>query len=231
MSDAGDNQASSRAVVLQRIREAQRLPTVPEVRHGIGAPERQNQCSGLPYVAPDAASMRAALAARCAALKARLIMVESVAAMSSAVASILAQKPDARLAAAPHPVVDPIVARLQRPALLVNERTDRAALAACDIGITSCYALIAQTGSVMITAHATAGRAISILPPHHIVLATPAQLLPDLPAAYARFAADPARGTTSMFSLISGPSRTGDIERILVLGVHGPRELTIILGP
>ena len=58
------------------------------------------------------------------------------------------------------------------------------ALEACDVGITECDALIAQTGSVVLTSRRAGGRALSILPPHHVVLARRDQFVPDLPAAF-----------------------------------------------
>ena len=61
------------------------------------------------------------------------------------------------------------------------------------------------------------------------MLATKEQLLSDLPAAYKYMQEKYADGYPSMMTLVSGPSRTGDIERILVLGAHGPRKLTVIL--
>ena len=68
-----------------------------------------------------------------------------------------------------------------------------------------------------------------MLPPHHVVLASAEDLVTDLPTAYAKFIASANHTPASMLSLISGPSRTGDIERILVLGAHGPKRLTIIM--
>jgi len=112
-------------------------------------------------------------------------------------------------------------------------RTDRPydvnELESSDAGITECDALIAQTGSVLLTSRSAGGRAVSVLPPHHVVLARRDQLVRDLPAAFEllqrRYGAD----YPSMISFITGPSRTGDIERILVLGAHGPKKLTIFL--
>ena len=75
------------------------------------------------------------------------------------------------------------------------------------------------------------GRALSVLPPHHVVIATREQLVPDLAAAYERLAAKYAGNYPSFISFITGPSRTGDIERILVLGAHGPKKLTVLLLP
>jgi len=61
------------------------------------------------------------------------------------------------------------------------------------------------------------------------VLARRDQLVPDLPVAFARLRARYGQDFPSMISFITGPSRTGDIERILVLGAHGPKQLTILL--
>jgi L-lactate dehydrogenase complex protein LldG len=98
----------------------------------------------------------------------------------------------------------------------------------CDAGLTECDALIAQTGSVLVTSRSAGGRALSVLPPHHVVLARREQLLPDLLAAFELVKTRYAPNYPSFTSLITGPSRTGDIERILVLGAHGPKKLTIL---
>jgi L-lactate dehydrogenase complex protein LldG len=66
-----------------------------------------------------------------------------------------------------------------------------------------------------------------VLPPHHVVIARRGRLLPDLPAAFEFLKEKYAPDYPSFTSFITGPSRTGDIERILVLGAHGPRKLTI----
>ena len=98
----------------------------------------------------------------------------------------------------------------------------------CDAGVTECDALIAQTGSVLVTSRSAGGRALSVLPPHHVVLACREQLLADLPAAFELIKSKYAPNYPSFISLITGPSRTGDIERILVLGAHGPKKLTVL---
>jgi L-lactate dehydrogenase complex protein LldG len=102
-------------------------------------------------------------------------------------------------------------------------------LESCDVGITECEALVAQTGSVLVTAHSAGGRALSVLPPHHVVLARCEQLIADLPDAFALLKKKYGTNYPSFISFITGPSRTGDIERILVLGAHGPKKLTIFL--
>jgi len=103
-----------------------------------------------------------------------------------------------------------------------------AELESCDAGITECDALVAQTGSVLVTSRSAGGRALSVLPPHHVVLARREQLLSDLPEAFSLLKAKYASDYPSFISFITGPSRTGDIERILVLGAHGPKKLTIL---
>jgi len=108
------------------------------------------------------------------------------------------------------------------PGYPVNE------LEACDAAITECDALIAQTGSVLVTSRSAGGRALSVLPPHHVVVTRRDRLLPDLPAAFELLKQKYAPDYPGFISLITGPSRTGDIERILVLGAHGPKKLTIL---
>jgi L-lactate dehydrogenase complex protein LldG len=104
-------------------------------------------------------------------------------------------------------------------------------LETCSVGLTECESLIAQTGSVLVSARDSGGRALSVLPPHHVVLARRSQMVPDLSAALER-AREKFKGNfPSFLSFITGSSRTGDIERILVLGAHGPKKLTILLVP
>jgi L-lactate dehydrogenase complex protein LldG len=104
-------------------------------------------------------------------------------------------------------------------------------LESCDAALTECEALIAQTGSVLVSAPSAGGRALSVLPPHHVVLARRNQMVPDLGVALQRMQEKFMGHFPSFLSFISGPSRTGDIERILVLGAHGPKRLTILLLP
>ena len=94
--------------------------------------------------------------------------------------------------------------------------------------LTLAEALVAQTGSLL-SSSACGGRGASAVPPCHIVYATTAQLLPDIESAL-RFAQN--NGITersSYVGLISGSSRTADIEKILVLGAHGPRRLVVVM--
>jgi L-lactate dehydrogenase complex protein LldG len=113
------------------------------------------------------------------------------------------------------------------PVLFTDAGFDKREVAQCDAGISDWDVLVAQTGTVVVTTRIAGGRALSVLPPHHVVLTQRAQLVPDFPAAFKVLAAKYGAGHPSMISLITGPGRTGDIERILVLRAHGPKKLTI----
>jgi L-lactate utilization protein LutC len=95
--------------------------------------------------------------------------------------------------------------------------------------ITGCDALVAQTGSVLVSA-ACGGRGASVVAPVHIVIATIEQLVPDLDAALARVQERGIVSQNSLLCLITGSSRTADIEKILVMGAHGPRRLIVFLS-
>ncbi len=81
-------------------------------------------------------------------------------------------------------------------------------------------------GSLLVSGPSAGGRALSVLPPHHVVIARTSQIVPDLVTALQQAQLRYAAQWPSFISFITGPSRTGDIERILVLGAHGPKRLT-----
>jgi L-lactate dehydrogenase complex protein LldG len=128
------------------------------------------------------------------------------------------------------PLVEPLVAGVACETYRVDSPAcDKRALEACDAGITSCEALISQTGSILVSSATSGGRGLSILPHVHVVVATLDQIVPTLGDALHQARERHAGHLPSMLSFITGPSRTGDIERILVLGAHGPKELFVIL--
>ncbi len=94
-----------------------------------------------------------------------------------------------------------------------------------ETGLTGTYKLIAETGSVVVISDTPGGRFGSLLPPHHIVVATEAQLLPS----FHSLGKDKEFVNTKWSVLISGPSRTADIEQTLILGVHGPLSLAVFI--
>lgn len=100
---------------------------------------------------------------------------------------------------------------------------------AAEVGITTCEALIARNGSIMVSNANAAGRRLSIYPPIHIVLAKASQLVMDIRHAMNLIQDKYGNDLPSMLSTITGPSRTADIEKMLVLGAHGPKELYVFL--
>lgn len=96
---------------------------------------------------------------------------------------------------------------------------------AADVGVTGVDHLIAETGSLVVATSPRSPRSESLLPPVHIAVADRAQLVPDL------FDLFPAQGRAmpACLTLITGPSKTGDIELRLVTGVHGPGEVHVVL--
>lgn len=96
-------------------------------------------------------------------------------------------------------------------------------------GITFCEFLVARLGSVMVSSRSGPGRRMNIFPEVHIVLAQSSQLVPDLKHAFAALKEKYPQRLPSMVSVITGPSRTADIEKTLVMGAHGPKELYVFL--
>jgi L-lactate dehydrogenase complex protein LldG len=94
--------------------------------------------------------------------------------------------------------------------------------------ITLVDALIAQTGSIFVSASG-GGRGASVVAPTHIVYAFAKQLVPDLVTALRNATVDGRLEKNSYACVISGSSRTADIEKILVQGAHGPMRLVVIV--
>ena len=99
---------------------------------------------------------------------------------------------------------------------------------AAELGLSGGDYLIAETGSIVLASRPEQPRSLSLLPPVHIAVAERRQLLPDL---FDLFTALNAQGEElpAGLTIITGPSKTGDIELRLVTGVHGPGELHVVL--
>lgn len=97
-----------------------------------------------------------------------------------------------------------------------------------EVSITLCEALITRSGSIMVSSAQDAGRKSFIYPPVHIVLSYSSQLVADIKEGY-KLIKNKYGKFPSLVSIITGPSLSSDIERTLVYGVHGPKEIYLFL--
>ncbi len=119
---------------------------------------------------------------------------------------------------------------LTRPRELKAE-TAAGAFFRADVGISGVEYLIAETGTLVAATSPDDPRSVSLTPPIHIAVAERSQVLPDLFDLFERYsqAGSQPKALPSCLTLITGPSKTGDIELKLVTGVHGPGEVHVIL--
>lgn len=239
---AGENgdalvSTGDREAIFGRIREALRVPAprhhekpAPSTSSHVTAPFRE----WLPQVGPTHEDRVAVFTALSGMLKTEFVEYPNLEAAAEHVRLLADVNGWKKVATHSGQLMDATAKLLPRSLelLLIESDYDKNAMESCDAGITECECLVAQTGSICVTSLSSGGRALSVLPPHHILIARREQLLPDLTAAYELLAEKYAEsGYPSFMGFITGPSRTGDIERILVLGAHGPKKLTVLLVP
>lgn len=236
---------SERNAILARIREALRVSATrpgahaaPPTSRAAAAPVSRDRPAGssaggfarwLPRVGAGFDELAAAFAAASKELRTDFHVLEHDAGADTLLGALRDAQGWQRVASHRDPLTTRVAESLGLPVLWTEDGYDPLELERCDVGITACDLLVAQTGSVLVTSASAGGRALSVLPPHHVVLARREQLVPDLPEAFRRLQAKYGEQYPSMISFITGPSRTGDIERILVLGAHGPKHLTVLV--
>ncbi|HWB96633.1 MAG TPA: lactate utilization protein [Bryobacteraceae bacterium] len=160
------------------------------------------------------------------ALNGKVVLVHSQAEAGAAVAAIL----DGRTAvASPSPFLESCgINRIERVRWGISDPEEwRQSCAAADAGITSAAYALADTGSLVMIASPSEPRLASLLPPLHIAVIPAASILTGLEELFLTVP-EPAKLSPSMV-LITGPSRTADIEQILVRGVHGPGEVHVVV--
>lgn len=224
--------SGKREDILGRIREGLRVPVPrPHDEHG-GVAEPLDQWqprAWLPTVSPGAEGQLALFGKNCIQLRTDFQLVAGVDEAAKTLVNLRDGHQWTVGAAHHHPLLNQVLPSIGLGIRYMEEHPGSLSLENCSVGITACDALIAQTGSILLTAHSGGGRALSVLPPHHVVVAQVNQLVPDLPAAFELLQVKYRDNYPSFITFITGPSRTGDIERILVLGAHGPKNLTVIL--
>jgi len=105
----------------------------------------------------------------------------------------------------------------------------RQGAATASIGVTGANFAFAATGTVVLESTAEDIRLATTLPEHHVVLLDPEKILEDDLAAVPHLRTFHQKAPRNYLAYITGPSRTADIERVLTIGVHGPKQLHILL--
>ena len=108
----------------------------------------------------------------------------------------------------------------------ISYHTSTDNLAEIKVGITPCEYLLARTGSIMVSTRNQTGRRLHAIPDVHIVVTKSNQMVYDLKDAF-KLIKQSSESLPSMISVITGASRTADIEKTLVMGAHGPREIFV----
>jgi L-lactate dehydrogenase complex protein LldG len=231
---------AARETILARVREALRLPAPPpHLKSPALEPAPTGVLPVLPLEAarpwlPDGGDSPAEslqiLGEQLGRLRAEFHRLADTAAAADFLARLASDRGWRRVALHGDPLVAVAAGAVACDTYRVDAGAfDKRALEACDAGITACEALVAQTGSVLVSSATCGGRSLSVLPHVHVVVATADQVVPTLGDALRAARERHAGRLPSMLSFITGPSRTGDIERILVLGAHGPKELIVLL--
>ena len=111
----------------------------------------------------------------------------------------------------------------------LEDRIVQSDLAHCDVSITGCESLVARTGSIVMSTGQKSGRTVSVYAPVHICIANTSQVVYDIKDALQAARDKYGHDFPSLLTFATGPSRTADIEKTLVVGVHGPKEVYVFL--
>lgn len=129
------------------------------------------------------------------------------------------------------PLWQQIIPHLREDGITIKESTGPAGTADAPLGLSGALLAIAETGSVMLAGNELAARAVSLLTLEHIIIIAEHDIVPVLDDAGRRLQALTRQGPNQQhyISFVTGPSRTSDIERVLTIGVQGPKSLSVIV--
>jgi L-lactate dehydrogenase complex protein LldG len=218
---------NSREHIIQQIRKAIIHPSDPPKRGRV-----ESLPTDSPFV-ECGEDLAIEFAQRLLALQGKFVYAESIAELSSCLRQAAGEVNPGQIQCMEPPIREilrlcnfPFAQSIHDP----ESGTTDEELRSMEIGVTSCEALIAWSGSVLVSSRQNLGRTMTILPPVHWVIASPSQLVPRWKDGWQRVRERYAdSGLPSMVSTISGPSRTADIEKTLVLGAHGPKDFWVFL--
>lgn len=213
---------NDREVVLGRIRQALAdrprvdVPSAPEV---------------WPELKPDRPTMIARFDEELKTVDGEVFRCGTVAAARTKLAEWMRELKCERVGAVDRPLVRELADGFSAAQLdWIDDQTDKTAIGRLDASLVGAELLLADTGSCLVECRTAPERMMCYLPPVCVVVARADMLREHLPAAWGQIvarAADPElRGE---LVIVTGPSRTADIEKILILGVHGPKRLMVLL--
>lgn len=119
-----------------------------------------------------------------------------------------------------------VSSRVLRDHEVVDPESERSQIASSQMGLSGAALAIAEHGTLVLIAEDDRGRLTSLLPPHHVAILPESRIVGTLAQALATLGEETLPAT---ITFVSGPSRTADIEQILVIGIHGPTRLDILL--
>lgn len=225
---------NARNPILARIREALKITAPPRhlEQHGHlrATPTPETRRDWLPPVPPEWEGQVELFVKNSAALKTEWFRCRSAQELSSNLQQLAVSSGWTRIATHALTFGREALDALTLPKVETDSSFAINDLEQASAGITNCEYLIAQTGSILISTPSSGGRSLSVLPPHHVVIAQRSQLVSDLVEAFRALRTRYAGNFPSYLSFITGPSRTGDIERMLVLGAHGPKRLSVLFA-
>jgi L-lactate dehydrogenase complex protein LldG len=152
---------------------------------------------------------------------------EAVAALGRIISDIQDGKPATRVALSDAPMLSDLAKDLNVEIAEVCPTPSD--LFSYDVGITMAQAGIAETGTLVLQAEKERHRLVSLLPPVHVALLPADRIFATIGEALAALRGDTSEALSRAITFITGPSRTADIELTLTIGVHGPKELYVIL--
>jgi L-lactate utilization protein LutC len=203
-----------REAILERIREAQ---PVRSVGHNIQ----------LSQMFPPIGDAMERFRQECKGNLTELVETSTPAESAAAIGRVLGSLPEGRFYVQDESRLRALVERIPHGRATVWSNAE-AVPEDTQVTLTLAEALVAQTGSIL-SSSGCGGRGASAVPLCHIVYATTAQLVPDIEAALQLAQRNGMTERSSYVGLITGSSRTADIEKILVQGAHGPRRLVVVM--
>ncbi len=219
---------SAREAILARVRENLQLAQA-EVK--LRAPEPRAPLATAPGAPPGLESLSARVESFTRWLETvggRVQRARDEKEAAQALLGILSEREIRTLALSDAPAVERIARALPSSIRVLRSPIERGPLLDADLGFSSAQWGIAETGSLVLLSDRERHRLVSLVPPIHVALLEAQAILPTLGEALGAARAEGSLAGRTI-TIVTGPSRTADIELTLVVGVHGPRELQVLL--